>query len=190
MKRKFVKCMMGICVIGMMSLGVYGCGAEGGSEEAVSAEAENPEESEEKNESPKTKPQETEDGAEEESEEERSEKDSQETSDMQEESLLGDIREIGDGQFRVVEAITGETEDGGKTMIVAAAGAEVTDLKTVVYDENTVFTFQTIWDGGARHEEREGSADDLAEELTVDMKGFYEKEVFHATKIQIVKVVL
>lgn len=180
MKRKFIRCMMGICVIGMMSAGVYGCGAEGGSEEPVQAEAEAPEEGKEEDvESP-----EDEEGEDEKSPEAGPEKD------VHEAELMGDIKEIGDGQFRIAEATTGETEDGEETLVVTAAGAEDVNLKTVVYDEDTVFTFQTIRDGGASHEEREGSAEDLAKELMADMKGYYEEDVFHATEIQVIKVIL
>lgn len=162
MKKEFIKCMMGICVIGMMSLGMYGCRAGSSSKEPVATEAEAPGESE-KSDVP-----------------EESEK---------EISLIGEIKEIESGRFRIAEALTG---DEGDILAVPAAGVEVEedDLKTIIYNEDTVFTFQTIWDGGAGHEEREGTADDLKEGLLVDMKGYYEDDVFHATEILISKVLL
>lgn len=183
MKKEFVKCMMGICVIGMMSLGVYGCGAGSRSEEPVPAESEALEESEKA------------DISEESGEPESSEKNekSEEPGEKQEElSLIGEIKQIGDGQFRIVEAITGESEDGGDILAVPAVGGEVEedDPKTIIYNKDTVFTFRTIRDGGASYEDRKGSADDLAEELLVDVKGYYEEDVFHAAEILISKVIL
>lgn len=171
MKKEFIKCMMGICVIGMMSLGMYGCRAGSSSKEPVATEAEAPGESE-KSDVP-----------------EESEMPDVPEESEKEISLIGEIKEIESGQFRIAEALTG---DEGDILAVPAAGVEVEedDLKTIIYNEDTVFTFQTIWDGGAGHEEREGTADDLKEGLLVDMKGYYEDDVFHATEILISKVLL
>lgn len=179
MKRKFVKCIMGICVTGMMSLGVYGCGAGESSAEQAQTEAEAPGESEEPADSDSEK-----------SEKPKGQEENEKSEIPEETSLIGDIKEIGDGEFRIAEATVGETENGEETMIVAAAGTEVAELKTVVYDEDTIFTFRTIRDGGASYEDREGSEADLAEELLADMKGYYEGDVFHAVEILISKVIL
>ena len=181
MKKEFVKCMMGICVIGMMSLGVYGCGAGSRSEAPVPAESEAPKGNEKLIDSEESEKPEA---------QEESEKSEIPGEKPEETSLIGDIKEISDGQFRIAEATVGETENGGETMTVIAAGAEAAELKTVVYDKDTVFTFRTIRDGGASYEDRKGSEDDLAEELLVEVKGYYEEDVFHAAEILISKVIL
>ncbi len=105
--------------------------------------------------------------------------------------LLGDIYEVGEGQFMVTEIYTETDDDGGGIMVMEAPGAETESVKiTVVYDDNTVFEKQKIWDGGANHEEKEGSAADLQKGFTTEMWGSYEGDVFHATAIKIVEVIL
>ncbi len=107
--------------------------------------------------------------------------------------LSGDICEIGDMQFTVNEITITEDEMGGETaavMVIGAPGDGSANLITVVYDENTVFTKRTIWDMGARYEDKEAASADLEENLTAEMKGSYEGEKFHASEVRIVEVVL
>ncbi|MCI9295980.1 MAG: hypothetical protein HFI10_00950 [Lachnospiraceae bacterium] len=105
--------------------------------------------------------------------------------------LLGDIYEVGEGQFTVTEIYTETLDDGSGIMVMGAPGTETESVKiTVVYDDNTVFEKQKIWDGGANHEEKEGSAADLQKGFTTKMWGSYEGDVFHATAIRIVEVIL
>ncbi len=108
------------------------------------------------------------------------------------ESLTGDIKEVGEGTFTIVKAQEEEEEDGG-TILAVPVGEDVTedtDVITVAYDDHTSFEKQTIWDGGARHEETEGSALDLEKGRMAVMSGYYEGQVFHAVSVQIVEVVL
>lgn len=105
--------------------------------------------------------------------------------------LYGDICEVEEGRFTVTEIYIEKAENGGEIMASVAPGAEgESPTITVVYDENTKFIKQKIWDGGANHEEREGSVADLQKGLTAEMNGSYEEDVFHATEILIVEVVL
>ena len=107
--------------------------------------------------------------------------------------LCGDICEVGDKQFTVTEIFTDTLEEGGEIMVSSAPGAEGEEEAakiTVIYDENTVFEKQKIWDAGAGHEEKEGSAADLQKGFTAEMWGSYEGNVFHATAIKIVEVIL
>lgn len=105
--------------------------------------------------------------------------------------LHGDIYEVGDMQFMVTEIYTDTLDDGSGIMVAVAgvAGDESAKI-TVVYDENTVFEKQKIWDGGANHEEKKGSAADLQKGFTAEMWGSYEGDVFHATAIKVIEVVL
>ena len=107
--------------------------------------------------------------------------------------LCGDICEVGDKQFTVTEIFTDTLEEGGEIMVSSAPGAEGEEEAakiTGIYDENTVFEKQKIWDAGAGHEEKEGSAADLQKGFTAEMWGSYEGNVFHATAIKIVEVIL
>lgn len=104
--------------------------------------------------------------------------------------LYGDIWEVEEGRFKVTEIYHEETEDGGEVSVGVSEEAAGEEPKiTVVYDENTTFVKQKIWDGGANHEEKEGTAEDLEKGLSAQMKGSYEGDVFHATEILIVEVV-
>lgn len=105
--------------------------------------------------------------------------------------LYGDIWEVGEGKFTVTEIYNEKMEDGSQIMTSLAEGATGEAPKiTVTYDENTKFIRQTIRDGGASHEEKEASAADLEKGLTAEMNGSYEGDVFHATEILIVEVIL
>lgn len=101
--------------------------------------------------------------------------------------LHGEIYEIGDQQFTVTEIHTEELDDGTELAVMETEDAEKI---TVVYDENTVFQKQKLWNGGADHEEEEGTAADLKKDLTAEMWGSYEGDVFHATAVRIVEVIL
>lgn len=73
---------------------------------------------------------------------------------------------------------------------MAISAEEGSPKITVVYDENTVFEKQKIWNGGANHEEKPATAANLQKGFTADMWGSYEGDVFHATVIRIVEVIL
>lgn len=103
--------------------------------------------------------------------------------------LYGDILEIGDGQFTISE-ITVEEYGEGEVMVMGAPGNDSVNKITVTYDEDTVFTKKKIWDGGESYEEREGTSADLKEDFTVEMKGSYEGDIFHAAEIMVVEVIL
>ena len=104
--------------------------------------------------------------------------------------LYGDIWEVGEGKFTVTEIYLEETDDSGEVMVSVAEEAAGEEAKiTVVYDEKTKFITQKIKDGGASHEEKEGTAADLKKGLTAEMNGSWEKDVFHATEILIVEVI-
>lgn len=104
--------------------------------------------------------------------------------------LYGDIWEVGEGQFTVIEIYMDKTEEGGDIMAAPADDSDEAVKITVIYDDNTKFIKQKIWDGGANHEEREGSAADLQKGFTAEMNGSYEGDVFHAAEILIVEVIL
>ncbi len=106
--------------------------------------------------------------------------------------LTGEIRELEDGQFTVVVIQTEDIGDG-MVMVGPASGGDDSDFAhaTVTYDENTDIYIRTIYDGGARYEDADGSAEDLTRDDTVDVWGTYGSDgtTIHADQIQINRVV-
>lgn len=80
------------------------------------------------------------------------------------EDLIGDILELGDGQFTVVASESEETDDGGAILVAPAEGSDVSDFAqvSVSYDEDTDIYIRMIYDNGARYEDTDGSAEDLS----------------------------
>lgn len=79
-------------------------------------------------------------------------------------------------------------EDGGG---VSEIGDDPDGTKiTVVYSMDTEFVKQTLRDGGANSEEREGSAADLKKDCIVKLTGsYYDENIFFATDVKIVEII-
>lgn len=174
---------LGLC--GTMSLTMYGCGSEN-----LSSEEEQTEPLDESQEEPKETPdaddpEETEEGA------LNSEKETGTgTRERKEgaEDLVGEIKEMEDGQFTVVKSITEEVEDGGQIMVAPAPDADDSDIEKVVvtYDENTDIYIRTIYDNGARYEDTDAGIDDLKKGVLVNIWGVREGDGnLQADQIQI-----
>ena len=104
------------------------------------------------------------------------------------EDLVGEIKEMGDGQFTVVESIAEEAEGGGQIMAAPAPDADDSDFEKVVvtYDENTDIYIRTIYDNGARYEDTDAGADDLKKGVSVNIWGVREGDGnLQADQIQI-----
>ena len=99
--------------------------------------------------------------------------------------LIEEVPEDSDDSFIIAKLVT-EQIDG-----VDFIGTDPDDTKiTVVYSIDTKFTKRTIKNGGEDVKEEEGSAADLKENFTVEMKGsYYEENVFFAADVEIVEVV-
>ena len=104
--------------------------------------------------------------------------------------LMGMIEEIpkdSDDSFIIAKLVTEEVN--GLDLV----GTDPDDTKiTVVHSMDTKFTKQTLKSGGENVKEEEGSAADLKENFTVEMKGSYSEEeenVFFATDVKIVEVI-
>ncbi|MDE6960117.1 MAG: hypothetical protein K2P27_04580, partial [Lachnospiraceae bacterium] len=104
------------------------------------------------------------------------------------EDLVGEIKEMEDGQFTVVKSITEEVEDGGQIMVAPAPDADDSDIEKVVvtYDENTDIYIRTIYDNGARYEDTDAGIDDLKKGVLVNIWGVREGDGnLQADQIQI-----
>lgn len=105
-------------------------------------------------------------------------------------NLEGDIKDIRDGQFTAIEAITGKSDNGGDVIVLSGDGDDSEFNKvTVIYGENTLFAVKTIYDGGARSETTEATSLSLAADQLVEVWGNSSGSGLKATQICIVKVV-
>lgn len=199
---KMRKIIMAAIIAGIMSLGITGCGKEteeipvqAGAEEIPEEEKDTKEPAEQSGEEPGDTLQGGESGKEaKEQETEEKNPDADAPAQAGTEELYGDILEIGEKQFTVNEITVTTDETGGIEEAVMVMGApgneELMNKITVVYDEATVFTKKTIWDGGEHYEETAATEENLAVDLTAEMKGSYEGDVFRAAEIRIVEVIL
>lgn len=103
----------------------------------------------------------------------------------------GDIRRIGENTFYITETQQMIFEDGSTSSSSPASNVEIpeSELIPVVFDASTRFYLRTIRDNGASHEDTEASFQHLELLMSVEMKGAFENDVFHATQIRLVKVV-
>ena len=103
--------------------------------------------------------------------------------------LEGDVRDLKDGQFTLVEAITEELDDGG-TLMISSSGEDDAEFNkvSVTYDEDTLFAIQTIYNGGDISEMSEATAADLKSDQMVMVWGSSSESGWKATQICIVKV--
>lgn len=106
--------------------------------------------------------------------------------------LEGTIKELQDGRLTVVEAVTGTDDDeGGSIMAAPAPGADDSEFNkvTVTYNEKTLFAIKTIYDGGARSEMEEATAQDLEKDRSVEVWGSLSDGELKATQICILYVI-
>ena len=114
-------------------------------------------------------------------------KDSAGEASSEETELMGMIEEVpedSDDSFIIAKLVTEQVN--GMDLI----GTDEEDTRvTVVYNDDTKFIKRTVQSGGEDAEEREGTAADLKENCTVEMKGsYYEENVFFAAEVEIVEV--
>ncbi len=102
--------------------------------------------------------------------------------------LEGNIKDLKDGQFTLVEVVTEELEDG--TLMIGSSGEDDSEFEktSIAYDEDTRFAIQTIYDGGDRSEMSEATAADLESGQLVKIWGSASDDGWKATQICIVKV--
>ena len=105
--------------------------------------------------------------------------------------LEGNIKELGDRQFTVIEAVIGKSDNGGDIMVLPGEGGDDSEFNkiSVTYDDTSLFMIKTIYDGGARSEISAATAADLAPGQLVNVWGSSSNGVMKATQICIIKVV-
>lgn len=105
--------------------------------------------------------------------------------------FLGKVCKLDEDSFWIVEVQAKVLEDGSTVTSSPASNVEIpdSDLIQVVFDENTRFYIRTIHNGGESHEDSEAAFGDLSDEVSVDLRGSFQNDVFHATEVQINKIV-
>lgn len=103
----------------------------------------------------------------------------------------GDVRKIEENAFYIAEEQTIILEDGTLASSSPSSNVEIpeSDLIPVSFDETTRFYLRTIHDNGASHEDTEASFQELELLMSVEMKGAFENDIFHATEIRLLKIV-
>lgn len=102
----------------------------------------------------------------------------------------GVVHRINTDSFLIAPTETTLTEDGFLMGNSYSSDAEIPDeeLVQVVFDDNTVFTLRDIYDNGDRSEDSEASFEDIEKDLSIDLKGEFRGDVFHANAIRINKI--
>lgn len=104
--------------------------------------------------------------------------------------LVGEVWKIKEDSFYIAEEYIEILDDGSILSQSPSTETDIPDseLVLVVFDENTHFYMRTIYDGGESYKDTEASFQDIVKHLSVEMKGQFENNVFHADEIRIVKV--
>ena len=102
----------------------------------------------------------------------------------------GVVHKIDTDSFFIYPMETELMENGILISSSLGPDAEIPDeeLLEVVFDSDTVFTLQDIYDGGDRHEDSEVSFQAVEKGLSVALKGKFQNDIYHATSIRIIKV--
>ena len=104
--------------------------------------------------------------------------------------LCIDVESIGNNSV-VGSKISIETSpDGNGEIMLVGAGGDNQVLVTVYFEENASYVYETIRNGGADVETREGSFFDIGLDMILDLTGYYKGEDFYADKVVISDVIL
>ena len=104
--------------------------------------------------------------------------------------FIGTIWELGDDRFYITEDKALLMEDGAQMSEGYSTDYKPDDseLIPVVYDGDTHFYMRMIYEEGTRAEDQEAGPADLAQYMTVEMKGSFQNNTFYATEIRLVKL--
>ncbi len=103
--------------------------------------------------------------------------------------LEGSVKELKENGFVVTENKSWKEEDGEVSVGPGSGDDSEFDKFSVVFDEDTVFSLRTIYDGGERYEDEKAGAEDLSEGLSVNIWGEKAGGTVKAKAVQILKVV-
>ncbi|MDE6364560.1 MAG: hypothetical protein K2L86_09940, partial [Lachnospiraceae bacterium] len=103
--------------------------------------------------------------------------------------FVGDVWKIDENSFFIVEENIELLDDGSLLGSSPSTAADIPDsaLIPVIYDRDTYFYIRTAYDGGSRYEDADASFQDLELYTSVDLKGSFDSDGFHASEIRIMK---
>lgn len=103
--------------------------------------------------------------------------------------FTGTVIKIDADAFYIAEIQTEIMEDGSLLAIEASTESQIpdSDLVQVIFEEDTRFYIRTIYENGARYEDTEASFKDLIQNMSVELKGEFVGDIFHAKEIRMIK---
>lgn len=104
--------------------------------------------------------------------------------------FLGTVWQIGEGAFAIAETKIEILEDDSIVSSSPSSNATIPDseLVHVVVDEDTYFYIRTVFTNGETYEDTAAGFQDLEEHMSVEMKGSFENDIFHASEIRMIKI--
>lgn len=104
--------------------------------------------------------------------------------------FVGEVRHIAEGAFSITETKVQILDDGSVASSSPSSNADILDSEIihVVVDDDTYFSIRTIDGSGERHEDAEAGFGDLEENMSVEMRGTFENDVFYASEVRLIKI--
>lgn len=98
--------------------------------------------------------------------------------------FLGKVWKMEEDSFFIVEKEVKILEDGSLSYSSPSSNADIPDsqLIHVIFEEDTSFFIRNV--NGENHEDKEAGFQDLKEHMSVEMKGSFVNDEFHATEIR------
>ncbi len=102
----------------------------------------------------------------------------------------GTVWKLESDTFYIAEKYVEILEDGSIVSGGPSSNADIpdSDLIQVLFDEDTHFYLRTIQSSSETHEDTEATFQDLEPYMTVELKGSFTNDIFHATEIRLIKV--
>lgn len=100
--------------------------------------------------------------------------------------FLGKVWKMEEDSFFIAEKKVKILDDGSLSYSSPGSNVDLpdTELIHVFFEEDTVFYMRTTDGSGENHEDKEAGFQDLKEHMSVEMKGSFENDEFHATEIR------
>ncbi|GFI03047.1 hypothetical protein AALA79_06375 [Lachnospiraceae bacterium 64-25] len=100
--------------------------------------------------------------------------------------FLGKVWKMEENSFFIAEKKVKILDDGSLSYSSPSSNAVLpdTELIHVFFEEDTIFYMRTTDGSGENHEDKEAGFQDLKEHMSVEMKGSFKNDEFHATEIR------
>ena len=100
--------------------------------------------------------------------------------------FLGKVWKMEENSFFIAEKKVKILDDGSLSYSSPSSNADLpdTELIHVFFEEDTIFYMRTADGSGENHEDKEAGFQDLKEHMSVEMKGSFKNDEFHAAEIR------